>query len=291
MTSAAGRQGGVATDYRRDSAGRQPATSSPATTASSPKVDRDASPSRRHRDRSRRNLLPRPVATSPARRGRRPGRRHDRQRRLRRHRHPRHPGQRRDLAARQPAASPPRGIVTGRKSNGFFLQASDAEADADPATSEGVFVFTSGAPPAAAAVGNRVRVRGTVDRVRAAAPIRSQLPLTEIGGSPTVSAALHRQPLPAPVALTAAFPDPAGALDQLERLEGMRVTVPALTVVAPTDGSSTSPTPPAPATASSTSSSPASPRPFREPGIQAPDPPPAAAASRRSRAGTSTRNS
>ncbi|UXI70515.1 Calx-beta domain-containing protein [Tahibacter amnicola] len=40
-----------------------------------------------------------------------------------------------------------RGIVTGVKSNGFFLQEEDAEVDADPATSEGIFVFTSSAPP------------------------------------------------------------------------------------------------------------------------------------------------
>jgi len=54
------------------------------------------------------------------------------------------------------------GIVTGIKSNGFFIQAPDAEADANPNTSEGVFVFTSSAPPAAATVGNSVAVMGTV---------------------------------------------------------------------------------------------------------------------------------
>ena len=42
-----------------------------------------------------------------------------------------------------------RGIVTGRKSNGFFMQEPDATVDADPLTSEGIFVFTSSAPPAA----------------------------------------------------------------------------------------------------------------------------------------------
>ncbi|TXI50964.1 MAG: nuclease, partial [Lysobacter sp.] len=55
------------------------------------------------------------------------------------------------------------GIVTAQKfNNGFFLQAADANVDADPNTSEGIFVFTSTAPPATAAVGNRVRVTGTV---------------------------------------------------------------------------------------------------------------------------------
>ena len=44
--------------------------------------------------------------------------------------------------------------MTGVKTNGFFIQTPDADVDADPNTSEGVFVFTSSAPPAAAAVGN-----------------------------------------------------------------------------------------------------------------------------------------
>src|SRR5690606_41602119 len=51
-------------------------------------------------------------------------------------------------------------VVTAVRNNGFFIQMPDAEADANPLTSEGVFVFTSSTPPAAAAVGNRVQVRG-----------------------------------------------------------------------------------------------------------------------------------
>ena len=38
-----------------------------------------------------------------------------------------------------------RGIVTGVRSNGFFIQEPDATVDADPATSEGVLVFTNSA--------------------------------------------------------------------------------------------------------------------------------------------------
>ncbi len=73
------------------------------------------------------------------------------------------------------------GIVTGRKSNGFFLQAPDAEADADPATSEGIFVFTGAAPPAGAAVGNGVRVAATVQEfVPSSDP--SSPPMTELAG-------------------------------------------------------------------------------------------------------------
>ena len=54
------------------------------------------------------------------------------------------------------------GIVTGVKSNGFFIQEAEADYDADPNTSEGIFVFTSSAPPPAAAVGNLVTVSATI---------------------------------------------------------------------------------------------------------------------------------
>ena len=45
--------------------------------------------------------------------------------------------------------------------SGFFLQEEDADADADPNTSEGVFVYC-GACPTAVAEGQRVRASGTV---------------------------------------------------------------------------------------------------------------------------------
>lgn len=166
------------------------------------------------------------------------------------------------------------GIVTGRKNNGFFLQAPDAEADADPATSEGVFVFTSVAPPAAAAVGNQVRVGGTViEYVPSADP--NQLPLTEISGNPTVSLLSTGNPLPAPVPLSTTFPDPNGPLDQLERLEGMRVTAASLTVVAPTQGNTNEPNATGTSNGILNAVITGIARPFREPGIQAPDPAPA----------------
>jgi hypothetical protein len=75
------------------------------------------------------------------------------------------------------------GIVTGVKSNGFFIQ--DPMADADPNTSEGIFVFTSSAPPAAAAVGNSVAVMGMVQEFIPSADRTT--PLTEIAGTPAVT--------------------------------------------------------------------------------------------------------
>ncbi len=168
------------------------------------------------------------------------------------------------------------GVVTGRKGNGFFVQASDAEADMDPQTSEGVFVFTGGTPPAAAAVGNRVRVRGTVlEFVPPADPY--QRPLTEIGGSPTVALISSGHALPVPVPLTPAMSAPDGGFDQLEALEGMRVTAPSLTTVAPTEGNAT----PFNATGSVNGILYAVvtgvARPFREPGLDVRDPIPGGA--------------
>ena len=162
------------------------------------------------------------------------------------------------------------GVVTGVKSNGFFIQTPDADADADSATSEGIAVFTSAAPPAAAAVGNLVSVIGTVSEFIPGADLNSP-PLTELVGPLTVGVLAGGQPLPEAVALTAADTAPAGTIEQLEKYEGMRVHVDALTVVSPTQGSINE--------ASATSVTNGVfygvigwPRPFREPGVEVPDP-------------------
>jgi uncharacterized protein len=165
------------------------------------------------------------------------------------------------------------GIVTAQRfNNGFFIQQPDAQADADPTTSEGIFVFTgTGNIPAAAAVGNIVAVTGTVAEFVPSTDPNSP-PQTEIAGALTVSALSTGNPLPQPIVLTAADTNPAGPIDQLERVEGMRVHVAALTVVAPTQGSVIE----SAATASSTGvyygviAGVA--RPFREPGVELPDP-------------------
>jgi len=165
-----------------------------------------------------------------------------------------------------------RAIVTGVKSNGFFIQEAEADYDADPLTSEGVFVFTSSAPPAAAAVGNRVQVTATVVEFVPPADLL-QPPLTELS-SPSVSLISVGNPLPAPIPLTTTFPDPTGNIHQLERLEGMRASLASLTVVAPTLGNVNEPN------ATATSSGvfygvvTGVARPFREAGIPADDPPP-----------------
>jgi len=126
------------------------------------------------------------------------------------------------------------GIVTAIKfNNGFFLQA--ANDDGDPATSDAVFVFTSSAPPATAAVGTRVRVTGTVEEYTPSSNPH-QLAITEIV-TPTVEVLETGVALPAAIELTAAELGPDALPGTLERLEGMRVSVAQSVVIAPSGGS------------------------------------------------------
>jgi PKD repeat protein len=163
------------------------------------------------------------------------------------------------------------GVVTAVTSDGFFLQEEDANVDADPATSEGVFVF---APSAASpSVGCRCSVTGTVIE---SVPSTDMLqpPETQITAPTAIVPGGVAQTLPAAVPLSATFPDPAGPFDQLERLEGMRVGVPSLTVTAPGEGTIDEPSGTATATGVFHGVVTGLPRPFREPGIRAPDPAP-----------------
>lgn len=53
------------------------------------------------------------------------------------------------------------GIVVGLFTDGFFLQEEDGDSDSDPATSEGIFVYTSSSP--SVIEGDKVRVTGSVN--------------------------------------------------------------------------------------------------------------------------------
>ncbi len=107
------------------------------------------------------------------------------------------------------------GVVTKVVNNGFFIQ--DLGGDGDPATSDGVYVFTSAAPPAAAAPGNLVQVTGTVVEFSAGAGTAAS-PLTEIGSVTAVSLLGSGYTItPTDVTL------PLAAGDSLERFEGMLV--------------------------------------------------------------------
>jgi predicted extracellular nuclease len=163
-----------------------------------------------------------------------------------------------------------RGIVTQRVSNGFYIQSQQADTDADPTTSEGLFVFTGGAPSATdVVVGNLLEVSGTVaEFVPGDDP--NQQGQTQLG-SPILRVLSTGNTLPTPVALDASLPDPLGSITQLERLENVRVSVAALSVTAPTDGSvnETSATATGNGRFSGVVSGVA--RPFREPGLEPED--------------------
>lgn len=126
------------------------------------------------------------------------------------------------------------GIVTARKfNNGFFLQA--ANDDGNPATSEAVFVFTGAAPPASAAVGNRVRVTAKVDEFTPPSN-PNQLSITELV-SPTVELLETGVALPAAVELTSAELGANATPGTLERFEAMRVSVAQSVAISGSDGS------------------------------------------------------
>lgn len=166
------------------------------------------------------------------------------------------------------------GVVTGRKSNGLFIQTPEGAADGQAATSEGLFVFTGAAPPANLTPGTLVTVTGRVIEFVPAADLASA-PLTEIGETPSIEVRGSGLTLPAPIEIRAGDLARSGGPDQLERLEGMRVRVASLTMVSGTLGSITESS----ATGSSNGvfygvvSGVA--RPFRSPGIDVSQPLPA----------------
>jgi hypothetical protein len=118
------------------------------------------------------------------------------------------------------------GIVTARKSNGFFLQNLAVNYDLNDDTSEGVFVFTSSTPTVVP--GDAVAILGTATEFFNLTQIESTLP-----GDVTVTSSGN--PLPATTTLTTTILNPSGTPDQLERFEGMRMHADTLVSVAPTN--------------------------------------------------------
>ena len=151
------------------------------------------------------------------------------------------------------------GIVTGIRSSGsskgYWIQ--DPTPDNNPATSEGIFVFTSSAP-SGVTVGDSVLVSGTVKDFYPlgsgeTVSTTSQLSVTEIDSATTLVES-HGNPLPAAEMITPSTvpdtyaPDLGGgniestqiqpdrsALDFWESREGMRVEVDDARIVGPSD--------------------------------------------------------
>jgi predicted extracellular nuclease/methionine-rich copper-binding protein CopC len=153
------------------------------------------------------------------------------------------------------------GLVTARDatgSGGFWVQ--DA-GDGNPNTSDGIYVF-EGNTHAALAVGNLVRVTGTVAEF---------FHLTQLSGALTITVLdASVSPLPAPVTISNAVNTPSTTYpSNLEKFENMRVTIPDFTVTAPNRTKTG---------AEFYGVVTGTPRPFREPGIKVeatlPNPPP-----------------
>jgi uncharacterized protein len=143
------------------------------------------------------------------------------------------------------------GVVTATTTNGFWFQSTHP--DADVATSEGLFVFTSVAPTAH--VGDDVTAAGTVSEFRpgGAASTLSTTELSAKNANVTVNSAGNT--LPAPVVIgvdrtppaqtiesgspgdveAAPFDPSVNAIDFNESLEGMRVALKNARVVGPTN--------------------------------------------------------
>ncbi|MGH3648550.1 MAG: endonuclease/exonuclease/phosphatase family protein [Micromonosporaceae bacterium] len=144
-----------------------------------------------------------------------------------------------------------RGVVTAKKSNGFWYQ--DPCPDANVATSEAVFVYTSSAPTVA--VGDEVAVSGTVTEFRPGGTSSSNLSTTELT-SPSVTK-LGTRAVPAPtvvgsggrvppstvidndatgdVETSGSFDATTDGIDFYESLEGMRLRVNNPVAVGPSD--------------------------------------------------------
>lgn len=163
------------------------------------------------------------------------------------------------------------GIVTLIRLGRVYIQTPDALVDGDPNTSEGLLVqFTSGIPAAANTSGNLITVTGTVDEYR---PDNNNLTITRIL-NPIVSLDSTANVLPTPITLTSTGFTANGGLFQAERFEAMRATVPSLTVTGATNSEFV-----VQGAANGTGDQtlngifygvfPGTPRPFREPGIQA----------------------
>lgn len=116
---------------------------------------------------------------------------------------------------------------------GFFLQEEDGDADGDPATSEGLFIFCSSCP-LDVALGDRVRVSGSVSEFFG----MTQLTASTAGSITVLS---RNNPLPTPASLTLPVPGVTGAnlaaarpqIDAyFEAFEGMLVRFPTTLTIA-----------------------------------------------------------
>jgi uncharacterized protein len=147
------------------------------------------------------------------------------------------------------------------------MQMQDGKGDNNPATSDGIFVFTKTEPEEGAAVGNQVSITGFIDEF---VPGGGQsLSITQISmtkGRDMIQVMSKNNPLPKPIVLSPGDFLP-GSIDQLERYEGMRVQVLEMTAVSPTGGRVDVKTASSESYGSFYGVLAGTPRPYREPGL------------------------
>jgi predicted extracellular nuclease len=102
--------------------------------------------------------------------------------------------------------------------NGFYIQEEDADADADPLTSEGIFVFDGSSPSKNVNAGDLVKVAGQVSEFNNSTQITSFFGVTVLGSG---------NPLPTAAVLSL----PVTSVTDFEAYEGMRVRFPQALVV------------------------------------------------------------
>jgi len=107
-------------------------------------------------------------------------------------------------------------ITTNDVLSGFYVQEEDADADGDPATSEGVFVFCGSSCPTGLAAGDLVQLVGTADEF---------FDNTQIATTGSVSVLASDTPLPSAAMVT--LPASSSTEDPaiFERVEGMITTI------------------------------------------------------------------
>jgi len=111
-----------------------------------------------------------------------------------------------------------RGVVTRINSNGYFLQ--DPLGDGDPSTSDGIFVFTSTTPSGVVAVGNELRVTGTVEEFAVGTGAEAVArPVTELTNTTATLVSTGNVVNPLVISL------PEITDGELERYEGMVVRI------------------------------------------------------------------
>lgn len=111
-------------------------------------------------------------------------------------------------------------LFTGTsKLNGYYVQEEDADADADPATSEGIFIFDNTGSFSSVNVGDKVQIAGTVKEYTSGSSSLTEVDMSVAGASLNIVSSGNALPTVVDVKL------PVANVSDLERYEGMLVNL------------------------------------------------------------------